>query len=196
MLSQNNNPSVIGGVGDAITLQKLILSAKQGDHVAFEKVYTSLFTPLYRYVIAKCHTKELADDICQETFLRFYNTLPSYEPQKHPLAYLFTIAKRLLINYGQKKSFISFDESLFETTQDESVDIVKEIDTRLLSEKINSYLGYLKEDEQEVIRLYFYAELEYTEIASVLGIQNATIRKIKERALKKLRTFTHHLHEN
>ena len=43
--------------------------------------------------------------------------------------------------------------------------------------------------------MYFYAELEYKEIANILEKEEASVRKIKERALKKLRALTYHLYE-
>ena len=196
MLSQNNKKPVISSTGDGILLRKLILKAKTGDKEAFSEVYSSLYTPLYRYVISKCHDRELVDDICQQTFLKFYEALSSYEPEKSPLAYLFTIAKRLLINHAEKKTFESFDETLLEGSEDNQGAIVEELDIKNLSLIIDTYLPQLTNDEQEVIRLYFYAELSYKEISDTLEKEEAYVRKIKERALKKLRILTIHLHSH
>ncbi|MDB5259955.1 MAG: polymerase, sigma-24 subunit, subfamily [Candidatus Nomurabacteria bacterium] len=194
MLSQNNNKPVIYGVGDTEEIKKLILLAKEGDKEAFGKVYTELYTPLYRYVISRSKNVELAEDICQQTFLKFYEALGGYQPNKSPLAYLFTIAKHLLINEGTKQGSVEVDESIFETTSDDSVDIIETTHIHLLAETINEYLPSLTHDEQEVIRLYFYSELGYKEISEVLDKEEASVRKIKERALKKLRALTKHLH--
>ena len=196
MLSQNNSSPVIDSTGDHKKLRKLILEAKDGNVDAFGVVYKTLYTPLYRYAISKCHDEELAVDVTQQTFLKFFEALSRYEPDTSPLAYLFTIAKRLLINHKEKKTFESFDITLLETTGDDSVDILDESHLRSLSEKINTYLPALTDDEQEVIRLHFYAELSYKEISSVMTKEESYIRKIQERALKKLRILTSHLHEH
>ena len=195
MLSQNNNSPVISNVGDGVLLRNLILKAKKGDKEAFGQVYLTLYTPLYRYVLSKCRDKELVDDICQQTFLKFYEALNSYEPEKTPLAYLYTIAKRLLINHREKKTFESFDETLLESFDDNQGTLIDELDIQNLSKVIDTYLPNLTEDEQEVIRLYFYAELSYKEISDTIDKEEAYIRKIKERALKKLRILTQHLNE-
>ena len=121
--------------------------------------------------------------------------MPSYEPEKSPLAYLFTIAKRLLINHSEKKSPISFDEKLFEITEDESIDIVNEAHIRKLAESINDYLPHLTNDEADVIRLYFYGEFSYKEVGEITEKEEVYVRKIKERALKRLRILTKHLNE-
>jgi RNA polymerase sigma-70 factor (ECF subfamily) len=195
MLSQNNSSPVIVSTGDHTALKQLILEAKKGNTEAFGKVYSSLYVPLYRYVISKCYDQELAHDVCQQTFLKFYEALASYKPEKSPLAYLFTIAKRLLINHGEKKTFESFDETLLETYSDDSTSILDEIHVKKIAESINTYLPSLTHDEQDVIRLYFYAELTYKEISDILEKEEVYIRKLKERALKKLRILTTHLHE-
>jgi RNA polymerase sigma-70 factor (ECF subfamily) len=196
MLSQTNSSSVIVSTGDQDALKKLILEAKRGNTEAFGELYKALYVPLYRYVISKCHDEDLAVDISQQTFLKFYEALGTYEPEKTPLAYLFTIAKRLLINHGEKKTFESFDESLIETyTNDTETSVLDEAHIKYLAEKINMFLPSLSRDEEDVIRLYFYAELSHKEISDVLEKEEAYIRKIKERALKKLRILTAHLHE-
>jgi RNA polymerase sigma-70 factor (ECF subfamily) len=195
MLSQNNNSPVISLRGDGIALKKVILQAKKGDKEAFATLYTSLYTPLYRYVVSRCKDKDLTDDICQQTFLKFYEALSSYEPEKSPLAYLFTIAKRLLINHGEKKTFESFDDSLLETYDDTSVAIIDAAHISRLSEEITQFLPQLSTDEQDVIRMYFFSELSYKEISDILEKEEAYLRKIKERALKKLKILTQHLYE-
>jgi RNA polymerase sigma-70 factor (ECF subfamily) len=195
MLSQNKFSSVISSVGDEISLKKLILSAKNGDREAFEVIYLKLFTPLYRYVYSRNHDIEVVNDICQQTFLKFYEALATYEPEKSPLAYLFTIAKHLLINHQIKKTFIPFDETLFETFDDDSVNIVDDAHVQLLASSVNEYLPSLTQDEQDVIRLYFYSELSYKEISEILNKEEVYLRKLKERALKKLRILTQHLNE-
>ena len=138
MLSQNNNSPVISNVGDGVLLRNLILKAKKGDKEAFGQVYLTLYTPLYRYVLSKCRDKELVDDICQQTFLKFYEALNSYEPEKTPLAYLYTIAKRLLINHREKKTFESFDETLLESFDDNQGTLIDELDIQNLSKVIDT----------------------------------------------------------
>ncbi len=195
MLSQNNSSPVIVSTGDHKALKKLILEAKSGDTLAFGQLYTALYVPLYRYVISKCHDIELANDVCQQTFLKFYEALDSYEPEKTPLAYLFTIAKRLLINHGEKKAFESFDDTILETYSDDVPTILDESHIKNLAATITTYLPSLSDDEQEVIRLHFFAELSYKEMSDITQKEEPSIRKIKERALKKLRILTAHLYE-
>lgn len=158
MLSQNKCKLVIPSVEDEIALRKLIISAKKGNSEAFAELYTKLFTPLYKYTFSRSHDVDTANDICQQAFLKFYQVLGTYEPTKSPLAYLFTIAKNLLINLQVKKTFIPFDEKLLETEADNTVEIMKDAHIRLLASSVNSYLPSLTQDESDMIRLYFYSQ--------------------------------------
>lgn len=195
MLSQNPTSPVNIDVGDIETLRNLILTAKQGNPEAFGVVYTTLYTPLYRYVLSRIRTTPEAEDICQQAFLKFYIALPTYEPIMTPLAYLITIAKRLMINLHHKQSALPTEFHVLDGYQQELISVYDELDSKHLAEKIDSFIPYLTQDEQDVIRLFFYAELTHKEIADALDREEAYIRKIKERALKKIRLHATNLHE-
>jgi RNA polymerase sigma factor (sigma-70 family) len=194
MLSQNPKSTVNIDVEDYQTLQKLVLQAKQGDKESFEVLYNTFITPLYRYVLSRTKDVPEAEDICQTTFLQFYQALPRYEMTTSPLAYLFTIAKRRMINQALKMTSVPYENEDLEQEHDDT-DIVEETHVAFLAERIDSYLEHLTKDEQEVIRLHYYSELEHKEIAAILEKEEAYIRQIKSRALKKLRALTNHLYE-
>jgi RNA polymerase sigma-70 factor (ECF subfamily) len=194
MLSQNNSRSVIQSVGDSAAVKALILKAKKGDKDAFGELYTILYKPLYRYVYSRSSDEDLALDLVQQTFLKFYESLATYTYEKSPLAYLFTIAKHLLINHREKKTHTHIDEELLDSLGEQST-ILEDTHTHQLAEKINEYLPQLTADEEDVIRLFFYSELSYKEIRDILDKEEVYLRKIKERALKKLRILTKHLYE-
>jgi RNA polymerase sigma-70 factor (ECF subfamily) len=195
MLSQNSNSSVNTSGGDNAVIQGLVQKAKAGDKEAFTILYTTYFTPLFRYVLSRTGDRHLSEDICQTTFLKFYEALPRYELMGTPLSYLFTIGRRLLINDYQKLTPLAYEDTILDQESTEE-DILDEAHTKLLAEKIDEYLPKLSQDEADVIRMYFYAELSHTEIATVLEKEESYVRQIKHRALVKLRTLTQHLHAN
>jgi RNA polymerase sigma-70 factor (ECF subfamily) len=189
MLSQNSNSSVNTSGGDNAVIQGLVQKAKAGDKEAFTILYTTYFTPLFRYVLSRTGDRHLSEDICQTTFLKFYEALPRYELMGTPLSYLFTIGRRLLINDYQKLTPLAYEDTILDQESTEE-DILDEAHTKLLAEKIDEYLPKLSQDEADVIRMYFYAELSHTEIATVLEKEESYVRQIKHRALVKLRTLT------
>lgn len=199
MLSHKDNKPVIPVEGESsLALKRLIDAAKKGDSASFEAIYAKIYSPLYRYIYSRTRNKEETEDIVQQVFLRFYEALPRYEylgEEGTLLAYLFTIGKRLIWNESSKKKPIFLDDDSFELIEDESTNLFLEADIKLLAEKINDLLPNLTDDEEDVIRLFFYAELSHKEISQILNKEEAHVRKIKERALRKLRTLAKHLDE-
>lgn len=189
MLSQNNKSSVIYSAGE---VQNLLDKAKSGDKHAFDLIYSSFLTPLYRYVLSRCGDTTLTDDICQMTFLRFYEALPRYEHKKSPLAYLFTIARNLLINEHTKMKPEYVDHETIQTFDDES-NFLEEIDTAITYSHIKGFVEELSSNEQDVINLFFLSELEISEIASIMNQREDWVRQTKHRALKKLQSKVKHL---
>lgn len=73
------------------------------------------YDKIYHYCYFKIYDKQLAQDITQETFLRFYKQEFNFDSSKH-LPYLYTIARNLCIDEFRKKAI----ESL-ENFQDEAI---------------------------------------------------------------------------
>ena len=73
------------------------------------------YDKIYHYCYFKIYDKQLAQDITQETFLRFYKQELNFDSSKH-LPYLYTIARNLCIDEFRKKAI----ESL-ENFQDEAI---------------------------------------------------------------------------
>lgn len=189
MLSQNNNSSVIYSTGE---IESLINKAKAGDKEAFSLIYKHFLTPLYRYVLSRCGDIHLSEDICQTTFLRFYSSLGRYEIKTSPLAYLFTIARRILINEYHKFKSEEFDDETFDQIENNH-DFINEIDIKLISKHIDNFIKELTQNEQEVINLLYFSELSIKEVSEILEKKEDWVRQIKHRALKKLHIRASHL---
>lgn len=191
MLSQNNNSSVIYSVED---IQRLVTQAKRGDKESFALLYQHFLTPLYRYVLSHCKDVSLTDDVCQTTFLRFYTSLDRYQLKETPLVYLFTIARRILINEHQKMKPDLYDDEMFESFHDEH-DFVSDIDIQITYKNIEVFIDELSEGEQEVLSLFYKGELSIQEIASLLEKTEDWVRQVKHRALKKLQAKVKNIYE-
>ena len=175
-------------------LVNLVSEAKRGSKEAFSALFTMYYTPLYRYIISRSGDENLALDITQDVFLRWYESLDRYElPVVHndtsPLSYLFTIAKRLLINNGIKKSAVAMPEDAeqFFASGDTPADTLSDI--RLGMDQINELMVELTDSEREFIELKYMSELENKEIAIIMEKSVDALRQIEHRAIKKLRNL-------
>lgn len=175
-------------------LANLVNEAKKGNKDAFSQLFTMYYTPLYRYTISRSGDENLALDITQDVFLRWYESLDRYElpvsyNETSPLSYLFTIAKRLLINNGIKKSAIAMPEDAAEffASGDTPADTLSDI--RLGMDQINVLMPQLTDSEREFIELKYMSELENKEIAVIMEKSVDALRQIEHRAIKKLRNL-------
>ena len=72
--------------------------------MSFEEQYTQYFQLMYRYIFYMTGSKELAEDLTQETFLRVYNRGELHTE----IAYIRTIARHLVYDHYRKKALIQW----------------------------------------------------------------------------------------
>ena len=133
---------------------------------------------LLRYCIMKLRDRTLAEDVTQESFVRFFES-KSYRDRGKELAYLYTIAANLCADVYRRRR----EEPLDEQMPDET-DELRRIDGRLSIERA---LDTLTADERDAVVLRYIAELSVGETAAVLGVSRFSLRRRLTAALGKLR---------
>lgn len=129
------------------------------------------YDKIYKYCYFKLDNKDVAEDITQETFLKYFEQ-KTYISRGKPLAYLYTIAKNLCIDYYRKTKPIELKE----------IDIISNYENDLLTSiTLKNAIDELPYELREIILLRFTNELQVNEIAIILGISRfAVMRKIKK----------------
>lgn len=121
----------------------------------------------------KTRDKHVAEDITQETFLRFLNTHKYTEISKN-MPYLYAISRNLCIDYYRQKRPIELDENM---------SIPENKETRLIEEALEKIF----EEEKELLFLRYTNNTSINDLAKHYGISRfAVSRKIKK-ALKHLK---------
>ena len=170
------------------SLETLIYQAKTGDKAAFSALYTELYMPLFRFVKSRTGNHEKALDICQETFLKWYKSLDTYEIKMKPLSYLMTISMRLVINEGQKKKSLVLEDESEEYIADESIiDAGELFDFNTDFSNIKELFEELNENQKNVLTMRYIADADTETIAEALSTTIDNVRQIESRGLKKLR---------
>lgn len=101
------------------------------------------YDKIYRYCYYRLYDKQLAQDITQETFLRFLRQDLSLDNHKE-LPYLYTIAKNLCVDNFRKKTAGSLED----VTEDASYNPTEDWINHLT---LQSIISRLPEEEQELI---------------------------------------------
>ena len=142
------------------------------------------YDKLLRYCYMKLRDRTLAEDVTQETFIRFFES-KDYHSIGKEMAYLYTIARNLCIDYfrKQKEELIEDLPAKIQEMPDSS-DKVESIVDQLYIEQA---LDHLTDDEREAVVLRFSGELSVEDIAKSMDISRFAVRRRISSALEKLR---------
>ena len=143
----------------------LIQRMKQGDEKAFDIFVRKYYEEIYKYCKFHCFDTGYAEDMVQETFLKFFANLPAYHFMGKTKNYLYTIAGNLCKDfYNKKKDLTVKEEELIQTAAPGQMDFI------LDKVMVETALKSLPQELYEVIILYYFQELKLKEIANMLCI--------------------------
>ena len=138
-----------------------------------------LYNKIYRYCYFKLYDKQLAQDITQETFLRFFQQNVSINIRKE-LPYLYTIAKNLCADNFRKKHMESLENVTEEAIYDPTSDWINNL-------TLKSIISKLPQEEQELIFLRYVNEISITTIGKITGFSRFTIHRKLSKIIKWLK---------
>jgi RNA polymerase sigma-70 factor (ECF subfamily) len=172
----------------------LLFKAKNKDPEAYSKVYDLYADRIYRFVFFKVSSREEAQDLTSEVFLKTWQYITSGKDILNLNAYLYRVARNLVIDHYRKASQkeVSFDAlagGLDSLDQEESLKVeqAKALEDKLQMEKIEDKLMGLKDEYREVIILRYVDDLSISEIAAIVEKKKGAVRVILFRALNALR---------
>lgn len=146
---------------------------------------------LLKYCYAKVSNRELAEDITQETFLKFWQT-KTYQSMGKEMAYLYTIARNLCLDYlKKKKEELPGEDEFFENIPDENAKLEETVLNRILLRKALNHLGA---EDREIVLLHFVSELSVTDIGKILGISRFAVHRRLKAAKEILKKEMEGLH--
>ena len=136
------------------------------------------YDKIYRYCYCKLKQRELAEDITQETFLRFLNHGHDFHAA-HVLPYLYTIARNLCIDeYRKKKPLLAIEE--------EQIEDIGAEEKMFTGVSIRIALSELEEEERELLLLRYVNDVPVYAICKVYGLSRFSVYRKLKSALKKL----------
>ena len=167
-------------------MQDLAARLARGETAAFAELYECCGDKLHHYLVVRLGSRDAADEVLQETFLRLARSHRRFESVENPVAYAFTVARNEAARRrecrGRERGACSAGE-LFEIADRD------DRESREAAQAVAEALGRLGEDQREVVELKFYSGLTFREIAEVLGVPQGTAATRYRAALDKLRSF-------
>ncbi len=166
----------------------LVQRAQANDRAAFNEIVLRYKSKVYNYIFRMVHSALDAEDLTQETFLRAYLSIRSFQSRASLNTWLFRIATNLCIDYSRKnKKVQAMTTSLSIEGDDENDEVQRDIPDvafdpqRLLLNKelgtlLNKALSELPEKLRTVVLLYDIEGLPYDEISAVVGCPLGTVK--------------------
>ena len=149
-----------------------------------EEIIRGNYADIFRYCFWRTKQRSDAEDLTQETFLCFINSLSHYSDRGKPKALLYTIARNLCINWHKRMKPLPLSDETLENISFVEADKEVEIANRLT---LHKYMNQLPKDQQEILLLRYYLELQVNEIAKTLGISRFAVMYRLRTAMKNLR---------
>ena len=167
-------------------LGEIIRLAQNGDKNAFGILYKEYYQRIYRYCKINLKRDVLAQDLCSETFVKAWKALPTFTQTKEGTfqAYLYRIARNLIIDLSRKKKEYKLEE--YEEI-DTGEDFVEQIDKQDDAKKLKEVLNKLSDIERQIIILRYFEEMSHKECAKVLSMNEGALRVRTVRTIKKMR---------
>ncbi|MGC1362007.1 MAG: RNA polymerase sigma factor [Silvibacterium sp.] len=145
------------------------------DEQQFQSLYDATARPIHAYLLGVTGQKDVADDVLQEAYFRFFLRQPAEMPAIETRRYLFRIATNLVRDRWRTRKDeqwpADFDKGL-------SYDVNTQLDVRRA-------MRALKPRERELLWLAYVEGMNHAEIAIITGLSALSIRPMLFKARKK-----------
>jgi len=166
----------------------LVSLLKAGNSFAFEKLYFRYSKKLYNFAFNILKSKEDAEGIVQNVFTKIWETRSEINTELSFGAYIFRIAKNILLNQLKKKIIERrYIEYLLTMPEDSFQPVEQEINFLEMNMEIERLISELPEKRREIFRLSRQEGLTYREIAEKKNISVNTVNTQISKSLEHIR---------
>ena len=166
--------------------ERQIIQAARHDPQAFGELYRLYADQVFRYLYSRLGNVHEAEDVTAQTFLAAFEAFDRFRQDGNFAPWLFTIARNKAMDHFRrnKKQQPELSEEASSTEDDPLSSVIQSEQAVALSRLIHG----LPEDERELLRLRFLAEMTYGEIAHFLHRTEQAVKKTIYRLLARLQS--------
>ena len=148
-----------------------------------EEILDTIGNSILRLALSYLHNIEDAEDILQETMIKFVTVRPVFESESHRKAWLMRVASNLAknrIDYNRVRDTLELNEEIAGEVQE---DLDKGDEYKAIWDAVRA----LPVHQREAIHLFYQEGYSTAEIAQITGRREATVRSDLKRARDRLR---------
>jgi RNA polymerase sigma-70 factor (ECF subfamily) len=186
-----------------MTDEVLIRTFVNGDNQAFDILLNRHKNRVFTYILLVVRNRDLAEDIFQEAFMKVIVTLKEgrYTENGKFYAFVTRIAHNLIIDHYRRErneNTISNDAftdvDLFNNAKLSDETIVDHMVRNQVHMDVRNLMQHLPENQLEVVRMRFYEDLSFKEIADRTGVSINTALGRMRYALLNMRRMAQENH--
>lgn len=178
--------------GLMVNMSNMALENKLDIDRVFRELIRTHGDRIYNLALLKSNQITLAQDICQETYLRVYKGLPRFRNDAQLGTWIYKIALNVCHTILKKESRITKHTIAYDTENGfQSIDHESDVQELFLKDSTKSAvrraISALPAAQSDAITLYYLHEFQYTEVAEIMNIPINTVKSHLRRAKEKLR---------
>lgn len=170
----------------------LMEAVVKGDRSAFERLYEAYATRVFQYVRTLVGDPDLAEEVVTDTMLAVWRGAGTFAYTSRLSTWMFGIARHKALDAmrrrGKRQRETPLDDVAMELPHPGEPPI-EGIHRRQVADRTRRALAVLSPEHQEILRLVFYEDLPYDEIAMLLGIPTNTVKTRVYYAKHRLREY-------
>lgn len=207
--NKDPQPSPESGVNNGMSVAaaiehdaQLMLRVRDGDTASFGLLLERHRVPVIHFVYRMIQNQAVAEELAQEVFLRVYRSRATYEPTAKFTTWLFRITTHLALNWIRDQKNERRQQSLDSDTPEgtaplQVADVGPNVEQSMLRsarlDEIRAAIGALPEKQRAAVMMHKYEEMDYGQIAGVLGCSESAVKSLLFRAYEALRARLSHL---
>ncbi len=165
----------------------LVRRAIRRDGEAFGALYDRHVVRVYRHIYYMVGKPAEAEDLTAQAFLQAWEAIERYQIRGAPfVSWLLRIAHNLAVSHlRSRRAGAELPETLVDSSRQGNPE--EEVQRLAEGDRVREAILSLRAEQRQVIMLRFVDDLEYREVAEIVGKSVAAVRVIQHRALNALR---------
>ena len=165
-------------------LELLMASYQDGDFAAATVLINRISPKLHRFFLAQSASRENADDLLQETWLRIHKVRHTYHAAEPVMPWFYAIARHVRVDHYRKTMRIMAHEKKLDEVTENAAAIPGQ---SYRGDSLEVLLAPLPESQREVIEMLKAASMSLEEVARATSSSVGSVKQKVHRAYKKLR---------
>ncbi|MCB0584276.1 MAG: sigma-70 family RNA polymerase sigma factor [Phaeodactylibacter sp.] len=171
---------------------KLVESCLNGSRSAFQQLVERYQDYVFTIAMRVLKSREEAEEAAQDTFIKVYRTLGTFEKKSKFSTWLYTIAYRTAVDKARLKqlptSSIDDEESYIQLAGPDSENPAAGLYQKDLNSQLKAAIGRLKPTDAALITLFYLHEKPVKEVAEILGLSLSNAKTKLHRLREVLKT--------